>query len=40
MIVLSIHAPIKHHNNKLFMENLNPKCDKIKIKMPNPQTSK
>jgi hypothetical protein len=32
MIVLSIHAPIKHHNNKLFMENVNPKYNQKKEK--------
>jgi hypothetical protein len=29
---LSTHTSIKHHNKTLFMENLNPKCDKNKYK--------
>ncbi len=31
-IFLSTRTPIKHHNKTLFMENLNPKCDKKKYK--------
>jgi hypothetical protein len=29
---LSTCTPIKHHNNTLSMENLNPKCDKTNIR--------
>jgi len=43
MIVLSTPTPIKHHNNKPFMEILYPKCDKNKcqiLKLQNENETK